>query len=77
MQVEGRGDDVNRETLAWVVLGVMGLLVVAVAAAANLFAALVVAVLGLSGWVAALRGSHPRGRSKPGLDSLLGRDDRF
>ena len=77
MQFRGRGDGVNRETLAWIVLGVIGLLVVAVAAAANLLAALVVALLGLSGWVAALRGSHPMGRSKPGLDSLLERDDRF
>ena len=66
----------NRETSALVVLVVLGLLVLAVDASENLLAAFVVAVLGLGGWVAWLRGSHPQGRDKPGFDWLVGRGSR-
>lgn len=64
----------TRQTMAVAGLALLGFLIGATAAVSSLLAALVVAVLGVSGWVMALRGTHPLGRDKPDLAWLLDPD---
>ena len=58
----------QKALIALVVVVVLGLLVLTT----NLLGGLVVLVLGLAGWVVALRGTHPKGPAKPGLDEVIG-----
>jgi hypothetical protein len=58
--------------MAVAALAVLGFLIGATVAVRSLSAGLLVALLGITGWILALRGTHPLGRDRPDLAWLLG-----